>query len=76
MHLLQGLKFCIYTDHKGLEWITAQKKLSPCQAHWLEVLADFDFEIIHVPGEMNLLTDVLSWMYSDERAFSSNIQII
>ena len=65
-HLLQGVKFRIYTDHKGLEWITTQKKLSPRQARWLEVLADFDFEIIHVPGEMNKLADALSRMYSDE----------
>jgi len=65
-HLLQGLKFRIYTDHKGLEWITSQKKLSPRQARWLEVLADFEFEIIHVPGKMNQLADALSRMYSDE----------
>lgn len=65
-HLLQGVKFRIYTDHKGLEWITTQKKLSPRQARWLEVLADFDFEIIHVPGEMNQLADSLSRIYSDE----------
>jgi hypothetical protein len=65
-HLLQGVKFRIYTDHMGLEWITTQKKLSPRQARWLEVLADFDFEIIHVPGEMNKLADALSRMYSDE----------
>ena len=65
-HLLQGLRFCVYTDHKGLEWITTQKKLSPRKARWLEVFADFDFEIIHVPCEMNQLADVLSCMYSDE----------
>lgn len=28
-HLLHGVKFCIFTDHKGLEWLTTQKKLSP-----------------------------------------------
>jgi len=56
-HLLQELIFRIYTNHKGLEWITTQKKLSPWQACWLEVLVDFDFEIIHVPGKMNQLAD-------------------
>ena len=63
---LSHVPFRVYTDHKGLEWITTQKKLSPRQARWLEVLADFDFEIIHVPGEMNQLADALSRMYSDE----------
>ena len=65
-HLLQGIKFRVYTDHKGLEWITSQKKLSPRQARWLEVLSDFDFEIVHVPGEANQLADALSRIYSDE----------
>jgi hypothetical protein len=32
----------------------------------LEVLADFNFKIIHVPGKMNQLADALSHMYSDE----------
>lgn len=42
-HLLQGVKFWVFTDHKGLKWITTQKKLSPRQARWLEVLVDFNF---------------------------------
>lgn len=67
-HLLQGLKFRIYTDHKGLEWITTQKKLSPRQARWLEVLSEFDFEIIHIPGVDNILADSLSRLYSDEKS--------
>jgi hypothetical protein len=33
---------------------------------WLEVLSDFDFEIVHVPGEVNKLANALSRMYSDE----------
>jgi hypothetical protein len=65
-HLLQGVPFRVYTDHKGLEWITTQKKLSPRQARWLEVLSDFDFEIIHIPGITNTLRDALSRLYSDE----------
>jgi RNase H-like domain found in reverse transcriptase len=65
-HLLQGTKFCIYMDHKGLEWITGQKKLFPLQVRWLEVLRDFNFEIVHVPGEVNKFANMLSHMYSDE----------
>ena len=65
-HLLQGTKFRIFTDHKGLEWIRTQRKLSPRQARWLETLGDFDFDIIHVPGKTNVLADALSQIYSDE----------
>lgn len=65
-HLLQGLKFRIYADHKGLEWITTQKKLLPHQARWLEVLSEFDFEIIHIPGVDNILADLLLRIYSND----------
>jgi ribonuclease HI len=59
-HLLQGTQFQVFTDHKGLEWIRTQWKLSPRQAHWLEMISDFDFDIVHVPGAVNVLADVLS----------------
>src|SRR6267154_648238 len=56
----------MFTDHKGLEWLTTQKKLSLRQAHWLEVLSEFDFEIIHIPGVENVLADALSRIYGSE----------
>jgi hypothetical protein len=65
-HLLQGVKFRIFTDHKGLEWIATQKKLSPRQARWLESISKFDFEVIYIPGESNVVADALSRMYSNE----------
>jgi hypothetical protein len=61
-----GYHFRVYTDHKGLEWISTQKKLSPRQARWLETLSEFDFEVIYLPGEENVLADALSRMYSNE----------
>lgn len=65
-NLLHGVKFKIYTNHKGLEWIATQKKLSPQQARWLEVLSDFDFKITYIPGSTNTVADALSHIYSDE----------
>lgn len=65
-NLLHGIKFRVFTDHKGLEWIQTQKKLSPCQACWLEVLGDFDFEITYIPGETTTVANALSRMYSDD----------
>lgn len=74
------MKFWIFTDHKGLEWLSTQKKLSPRQAQWLEDISDFDFEIEYIPGETNVLADALSRMYSDEskgtvRAFSEYVTV-
>lgn len=65
-HLSIGLKFRIFTDNKGLEWIATQSKLSPRQAHWLEALSEFNFEITYIPGEKNILADALSRMYSNK----------
>jgi len=65
-HLLIGYQFRIYTDHKGLEWLASQKKLSPRQARWLDQLSEFDYEVIYVPGVDNTLADALSRMYSEE----------
>lgn len=65
-HLLIGLRFQIFTDHKGLEWISTQSKLSPRQARWLEALSEFDFEITYLLGTDNVLADALSQMYSNE----------
>ncbi len=65
-HLLHGIKFRIFTDHKGLEWLTTQKKWSPRQARWLEAISEFDFEIVYLPGDKNVVADALSRIYSDE----------
>lgn len=67
-HLLIGVQFRIFTDHKGLEWLTTQKRLSPRQTRWLELISEFDYEIIHIPSEENVLADALSRMYSNEPA--------
>jgi len=61
--ILQGVKFTWVTDHKSLTHILDQKWLSRQQAHWMEQLSEFDFEVLYVPGEENILPDALSRMY-------------
>jgi len=41
-----------------------QKDLSSHQQRWIDRLNDFDFKIIYIPGEDNVITDALSQMYS------------
>ncbi|KAG5330251.1 hypothetical protein C0989_009131 [Termitomyces sp. Mn162] len=45
-----------------------QKNLSGRQAHWIEKVAEFNFEIMYVPGMENILSDALSRLYSNEQA--------
>ena len=37
-----------------------QPNLSKRKAHWLEFLAEFDYEIVHRPGKSNVVADALS----------------
>lgn len=62
-NILQGTKFRWYTDHKGLVTLLAQRNLSGRQAHWLEKISEFDFEVVYVPGAKNILSDALSRIY-------------
>jgi len=61
--ILQGVKFTWVTDHKSLTHILDQKGLSGRQARWMERLSEFDFTVLYVPGEENILLDALSRMY-------------
>ena len=49
-HYLYGLHCDIYTDHKTIKHLFAQKTLDERQGGWLEFLMDYDFEIHYHMG--------------------------
>ena len=55
-----GSIFTVVTDNVANTFFKAQKKLSPRQARWQELLADFKFEWLHRPGRHNPVADALS----------------
>ncbi|GAA5993888.1 hypothetical protein JCM11641_000193, partial [Rhodosporidiobolus odoratus] len=57
---LLGESFSVLTDHETLKHSHTQPDLSKRQARWSEVLADYDYETIYVPGEKNTVADGLS----------------
>ncbi|RVW19037.1 Retrovirus-related Pol polyprotein from transposon 17.6 [Vitis vinifera] len=59
-HYLLGSIFIVVTDNVANTFFKAQKKLSPRQARWQELLADFKFEWLHRPGRHNPVADALS----------------
>ncbi|PIL28086.1 hypothetical protein GSI_09840 [Ganoderma sinense ZZ0214-1] len=65
-HLLYGTEFRICMDHESLEHLMNQKNLSPRQHRWMDVLNEFRNKIHYIPGELNVLADALSRLYSDE----------
>nr|GEX64143.1 hypothetical protein [Tanacetum cinerariifolium] len=59
-HYLYDSKCTVFTDHKSLRHILGQKELNTRQCHWLELLANYDYEIRYHPGKANDIADALS----------------
>jgi hypothetical protein len=59
-----GKKFTVFTDHKALVYLHTQKIANPMLIGWIETLLDFDFDVVHIPGILNKLPDILSRLYS------------
>ena len=63
-HYLYGVHCEIYTDHKSLKYFFTQKELNMRQRRWLELVKDYDCEILYHPGKANKVADALSRKYS------------
>jgi hypothetical protein len=46
-------KLTIYTDHDNLRYYQHPQKLNCHVACYIVFLADFDFELVHLPGKRN-----------------------
>ncbi|KAJ9553199.1 hypothetical protein OSB04_017244 [Centaurea solstitialis] len=57
---LYGVKCTIYTDHCSLRHFLDQPNLNMRQRRWLDVVKDYDCEILYHPGEANVVADALS----------------
>ena len=59
-HYLYGERCEIYTDHKSLKYFFTQKDLNMRQRLWLELVKDYDCDILYHPGKSNVVADALS----------------
>lgn len=57
---LLGVKFKVLTDHDTLRHFKTQQTLSKRQSRWMEVLADYDYELAYIPGKKNAVADAMS----------------
>ena len=57
---LKGIKFVIYTDHQPLIYLQNMSMADGRVARTWEELNDFDFEIRHIAGKVNIVADALS----------------
>jgi len=69
-HYLYGSSCKVMTDHKSLKYIFTQKELNMRQRRWLELLKDYDLEILYHPGKANVVADALSRKTSQEHMLS------
>ena len=59
-HYQYGEKCMIFTDHKSLKYFFTQKEPNMRQRRWLELIKDYDLEILYHPGKANVVADALS----------------
>jgi hypothetical protein len=52
--------FLVVTDHRALEHFSTKRQLNSRQAHWADILAQYNFTITYRPGTQNTIPDVLS----------------
>ena len=60
-----GTRFTLYTDHAALIHWSTTESASKHIVDWLDVLQEYDFDIVHLPGAMNHLPDALSRLYPE-----------
>ncbi|XP_078246874.1 uncharacterized protein LOC144588278 [Pogona vitticeps] len=65
---LWGRKFTLQTDHRALVWLQSMKSHNQKLLRWSLALQDFDFNIQHIPGKLNIVADSLSRMYEEENS--------
>ncbi|XP_074299612.1 uncharacterized protein LOC141630751 [Silene latifolia] len=57
---LYGATFKVFSDHKSLKYIYTKKELNMRQRRWIELIGDYDMEIIYHEGKANMVADALS----------------
>ena len=50
----------IFTDHKSLKYIFIQPELNMRQRRWLELIKDYNLEVLYHLGKANVVADALS----------------
>jgi len=59
-HYLLGRIFDLSTNHCGLRYLFGQQTLNFKKSRWLEFLKEYDFNIKHIRGKENKVSDTLS----------------
>ncbi|KAA0052064.1 pol protein [Cucumis melo var. makuwa] len=55
-----ALTIQIFSDHRSLKYFFIQNELNMRQRRWLELVKDYDCEILYHPGKANVVADAFS----------------
>ena len=75
-YFLHAQKFKQYTDHLTLTFIFSQGQLNPMLTQWAGHLLSYDFEILHLPGLLNVLPDALSRLFDSPEPSAPKDQVL
>jgi len=68
--------FTILTDHANLQYWKAPRNLNQRTARWHADLQEYDYEIQHIPGKINIPADVLSRPPTNDQGKEDNQNVM
>ena len=73
---LYGKPFTVRTDHNSLRWLHNFKEPEGQVARWLELLSEFEYQVIHRPGAQHTNADSLSRRTCPQCGMSTSIKAV
>ncbi len=70
---LYGKVFKVFSDHKGLQWLTSGKQRNRWVYGWALKLAEFQFEVVYRPGALNVVADELSRCHGESESRDTSL---
>jgi len=61
----------ILSDHRALSYLFKAKTLHPTLASWFATICEYNFTIVHLPGQCNLFADTFSRLVPNEDSNST-----
>ncbi|KZS03593.1 Uncharacterized protein APZ42_033650, partial [Daphnia magna] len=55
-----GRNFTVFTDNSALKWLYSKKDIDGKYARWILALQEFQIQIKHIKGHLNVVADTLS----------------
>ena len=73
---LYGKSFTVRTDHNSLRWLHNFKESKGQVARWLELLSEFEYQVIHYLGAQHTNADSLSRRPCPQCGMSTSIETV